>query len=141
MSEGPIVVEVTSTGDVLSIPIGEAIVVEGVQIPAPAAARKLDDLTDVDGAALGLSGQALIKGIDGIWRPANVEGGGGPAGLVYSQLTPAATWSIDHGLGRYPQVTVLDPNGERVLPDLDYGSVNAVTITHAEPLAGTAILT
>lgn len=138
---GPITIEISDDGNVESLAVGDAIVVEGVQIPVGPSARKLDDLTDVDGAALGLIGQALVKSADGIWRPATVGGSGGPGGLVYVQVTPAATWAITHDLGRYPQVTVLDAAGQRLLPDLLYGSLNAVTVTHAEPLAGTAILT
>lgn len=136
-------VEVSDTGEVLAVDIGQAIVVEGVQIPPPGGgAHTLDELDDVEGAALGLIGQALVKGIDSIWRPATVEGGGGgTTGLVFAQVTPAATWAITHDLGRFPQVTVLDPDGQRLFPDLEYGSLNAVTVTHAAPLAGTAILT
>ena len=137
----PYAIEVENTGEVQAHAVGDAIVVEGVQIPATAGARKLDDLTDVDGASAGLGGQALVKGVDGIWRPANVGGGGGPGGLVHLQPTPAASWSITHNLGRYPQVTVLDSDGNRVMPDLEYGSLNDVTLIHAAPLAGTAILT
>jgi len=139
--EEPTVIEVQDVGQVLSVPVGEAIVVEGVQIPATPGARKLDDLTDVTGAELGLTGQVLAKSADGQWRPATVGGGGGLTNFVVLQATPSATWSITHPLGRYPQVTVLDSDGNRVFPDVEYGGINAVTITHAEPLAGTAILT
>lgn len=131
---------ITNDGEVLAVPVGAAIVVEGVQIPAQPTARRLDDLLDVEGADLGLGGQALVKGVDGIWRPANVGGGGGPSGLVFMQANPAASWHIVHNLGRFPQVTAVDPDGVRILPDLEYGSVNDVTLTHAEPLAGAAYL-
>lgn len=138
MSE-PTVIQVEDTGSVQSVPIGTAIVVDGVQIPS-LSARRLDHLQDVDGADEGLAGQALIKGVDGIWRPGNVGGGGGPAGLVFTQNTPAATWVITHNLGRFPQITVVDSDGNRILPDLEYGSVNDVTLTHAEPLTGAAYI-
>ena len=139
--DAPTVIEVGDTGQVLSIPIGEAIVVEGVQIPASPGARKLDDLDDVENASSALAGRVLIKQFDGIWRPGSVEGGTGTSQVVYSQPTPAASWLIEHNLGHYPQVTVLDEVGQRLLPDLEYGSLDAVTVTHAEPLAGIAILT
>ena len=137
----PIVIQVEPNQTVIEVDVDSAIEVIGVEIPEAGGAQRLDDLLDVDGAALGLSGQALVKQLDAIWRPGTVEGGGGSAGLVHLQASPAATWSITHGLGRYPQVTVLDPQGERVFSDLDYGSINALTITHAAPLAGIAILT
>lgn len=135
------VIGVGDTGQVIPVPIERAIPVSGVQIPGFGGARKLDDLTDVEGADDGLPGQGLVKQLDGMWRPGTVSGGGGPVGLVWVQSTPAASWAITHDLGRYPQVTVLSTSGNRILPDLDYGSPNALTITHAEPLAGTAILT
>lgn len=147
MSE-PIVVEVTSNGYVLqvedigeiqTIPIDSAINVEGVQIPSPGPGS-LDDLSDVEGAELGLAGQVLTKGIDGVWRPAAPSGGGGDSGLTFVQNTPAASWLITHGLGRFPQVTAVDSSGNRVLPDLHYDSLNAVTLVHAAPLAGAAYL-
>lgn len=63
-----------------------------------------------------------------------------PVPLIFSQATPAASWPISHGLGHYPQVTVVDPAGNRMLPDLAYADVNTVTIVHASPLAGAAYL-
>lgn len=139
-SDGPTAIEVGNDGEVQAVVIGTAIVVEGVQIPLPHGAKRLDELDDVDGADLGLGGQALVKGLDGIWRPANIGGGAGPSGLVFMQANPAASWQIVHNLGRFPQVTAVDPDGKRILPDLEYGSVNDVTLTHAEPLAGAAYL-
>lgn len=138
----PYAFEVTNTpGGVLEVPVGAAIVVEGVQIPGPPGAQRLDELDDVTGADAGVPGQTLVKDIDGQWRPALVSGGGGLNNYVVLQATPAATWSITHTLGRHPQVTVLDTNNVRVWPDVEYGSINTVTITHAAPLAGIAILT
>lgn len=127
-------------GTVVPVPIEDYTPVSGVEIPE-LGVHDLDDLDDVDGAATGLVGQALVKSPDGIWRPATVSGDGGVASLVFTQNTPAATWSIPHNLGRYPQVTVVDTSGRRLLPDLEYPSLTAVTVTHAEPLAGAAYLT
>lgn len=138
---GPIEVEVANDGEVLAVPIGSAILVEGVQIPPSSeGAQRLDELDDVEGADLALVGQVLAKALDGIWRPVAPGGGSGPSGLIFMQATPAASWLIQHNLGRYPQVTAVDTTGERILPDLAYGSENAVTLTHAAPLAGAAYL-
>lgn len=138
---GPTEIEVVNTGEVLAVAISSAIVVEGVQIPpSDGGAQRLDELDDVEGADLGLGGQVLTKSLDGIWRPAAPTGGGGASGLVFLQATPAATWMIPHNLGGYPQVTAVDVDGFRVWPDLVYGSENAVTLTHAEPMAGSAYL-
>jgi hypothetical protein len=60
--------------------------------------------------------------------------------FTYIQSTPAASWPINHGLGHYPQVTIVDESGDRLISDLAYGDLNHITITHAAPLAGSAYL-
>lgn len=58
----------------------------------------------------------------------------------FNQNTPAATWPVPHGLGRVPQVVVLDPGGNRMLADIVYPDLNTLVITHGMPLAGAAYL-
>lgn len=138
----PSVIQVGDTGQVVAIDIDPAVEITGAQIPPPGGPYRLDDLTDVTGTALSAAGMALVKSPDGQWRGAALTGdGGGIANFQVLQATPSSTWSITHPLGRYPQVTVLDTEGRRVLPDVAYGALDSVTITHAAPLAGTAILT
>lgn len=43
-------------------------------------ATTLDDLTDVDGATAATTGQILLRGSDGIWRPGAAPSSGGTAG-------------------------------------------------------------
>jgi hypothetical protein len=136
----PNVIQIGDSGEVVAVDIDPAVEIVGAEIPPWGGAKKLDELTDVEGADAGFIGQALIKGLGGIWRPGTVSGGGSST-MVILQATPAATWSITHNLGHYPQVTVLGLDNRRLLPDLEYGSVNQVTVTHAEPLAGITILT
>lgn len=62
------------------------------------------------------------------------------AGVTFVQATPAASWPIAHGLGHYPQVTIVDNAGNRMIADLAYVDVNTITVTHAAPLAGSAYL-
>lgn len=61
--------------------------------------------------------------------------------LVYNQTTALATWTINHVLGRYPAVTVIDVNGFAIIADVEYPNISTVVITHAFPLAGKALLT
>jgi hypothetical protein len=74
------------------------------------------------------------------------QGPPGPAGAVggapftYIRDTPAATWPISHGLGRYPQVTIVDPLGNRRISDVVYADINNVSVIHSEPLVGAAYL-
>jgi hypothetical protein len=74
-------------------------------------------------------------------------GGGGPDpdpepgsyGLVHTQATPAATWTIPHLLGRLPVVATYLTSGEVVDTDLD-ASTDQVVVTWPAPTAGWAVL-
>ena len=56
----------------------------------------------------------------------------------FTQAAPAATWTVVHNLGRIPVVSVLNAAGQEVLADVEHGSINATTITHGSPMAGSA---
>jgi hypothetical protein len=62
--------------------------------------------------------------------------GGGTSRYDHTQTTPAATWTVVHGLSRYPHATALDPARNRIWPDLQYPDLNTAVVIHAEPLAG-----
>jgi hypothetical protein len=59
---------------------------------------------------------------------------------VYTFLTPAATWSCPHDLGRAPLVSVLDSAGQAMLADIDQPTNSLVTVTFAVPTSGRVIL-
>lgn len=71
-------------------------------------------------------------------------GGGGGTGedasYVHVQSTPAALWSISHGLGKYPSVTVVDSGGSVVEGDVNYISTNNVQLTFSAAFSGSAYL-
>lgn len=72
-------------------------------------------------------------------HPAEPDGGGaGDSAQVYDQPTPAATWIIPHAKGRIPVVEIYIA-GEMVISDID-ATDTIVTVTHAVPVAGKAIL-
>jgi hypothetical protein len=58
----------------------------------------------------------------------------------FDQATPAATWTINHTLARYPEVTVLDAAGNVVLADVQHTSVAQIVITFGAPQIGKAVL-
>lgn len=64
------------------------------------------------------------------------------AGYLHSQSTPAATWSIFHGLAtRWPHVTVvLEGDTEPVYPDMTHPSLGVTSITFPTAQAGQAYL-
>ena len=57
----------------------------------------------------------------------------GPVAGVYSV-------SITHNLGFYPNVTVKTSGGDILETGIDYNSINQITLTMAQPFAGTAYL-
>lgn len=62
-------------------------------------------------------------------------------GLTVTVGTAAAVWTITHDMGRYPQVLVMNADDEKIEPDVEFTSLNVVTITHGRAVAGRAILT
>ena len=74
----------------------------------------------------------------------NVIGPPGPPGKVetyiHNQTTPSATWTITHGLGRYPAVTIVDSAGRVVMGDVSYTDDNTVTIAFGAAFSGRAYL-
>lgn len=67
------------------------------------------------------------------------SGGGAGASIVYTQASPAASWPIEHNLGRFPGVSVV-VGLEAVLADVTYIDVNHLVVVFAVPTAGTATL-
>ncbi len=73
-------------------------------------------------------------------------GGGAPpapgegTSYQHTQGTPASVWTITHGLGYQPAVTVTDSTGDEVEGDLAYPDANTVVITFSAAFSGTAYL-
>jgi len=96
------------------------------------------DLTLPQTAVMGLP-VALIQSSTG---PAGPAGPAGPPGqsFIYTQSTLASVWTINHNLGVYPAVNVVDSGGTEVIPDVLYNSANTVTLTFGTPTSGRAFL-
>ena len=76
--------------------------------------------------------------------PMGPAGPQGPPGVSspthrYVQVTPAATWLIDHSLTYLPSVTCVDVSGNSIRGEVDYGP-SRVTVSFSEPVAGEASL-
>lgn len=56
---------------------------------------------------------------------------------VHTQSTPAATWTISHGLGRVPHGVTVYISGELVDTDVDVDATTVV-LTFSSPMAGEA---
>lgn len=64
------------------------------------------------------------------WDISNLSG---PVDGIYSI-------AIDHSLGFNPNVTVIDTGGNQLELDMQYNSINTITLKMAQPFAGTAYL-
>jgi hypothetical protein len=59
---------------------------------------------------------------------------------VHYQQLPSATWTITHGMGFVPNVTVCDTQGTSGTGDVRIVNANTITVSFAFPFAGTAYL-
>ena len=60
--------------------------------------------------------------------------------FVYQQLSSGSVWVINHNLGTFPSVTIIDSSGNTVFGDITYTDVNTVTLTFSAAFTGTAYL-
>jgi len=64
--------------------------------------------------------------------------------FVFEQGVPASTWNIQHNLGKFPSVSVVDTlntaNGQVYYGDVKYTDSNNLTVTFASAFSGKAYL-
>lgn len=87
-------------------------------------------------------GPAVVVRDTGLQGPPGPEG---PAGAPesfheYVQASPAATWTIVHGIVRRVHVTVLSTAREVVFADVDQSTPGTVVVTFSAPFAGSAFV-
>jgi len=58
--------------------------------------------------------------------------------FVYTQAVASPTWQVTHNLNKYCAVTVTDTNEFEIFPNIEYTSLNTVTITFSTATAGFA---
>lgn len=61
-------------------------------------------------------------------------------GFTWNQTIPLSVWTIPHNLNKFPSITVCDPLGNIIYPDVKYIDSNIVQITHGSAFAGKAYL-
>jgi len=81
-----------------------------------------------------------------LWVDTDDAGGGGgggttgPIAYVHNQDTVAASWLIEHNLGFFPNVTVIDSSGATVEGDVAHVDNNTLTIQFSGAFTGVAYL-
>jgi hypothetical protein len=61
--------------------------------------------------------------------------------LVFNQDTPSSSWSINHSLGGFPSVSVVDSSNTLIFGEIIYNNTFNVTINFTAPFSGKAFLT
>jgi len=59
---------------------------------------------------------------------------------THNQITPASEWVINHNLGRYPSVAVVDSGGNLVIGNVAYVDENQININFTATFSGKAYL-
>ena len=66
--------------------------------------------------------------------------GGLRRSYVFTQTSALSTWVINHNLNQYPTVMILDDAENVLLAEIDYTSLNTITVSFSSPQSGTANL-
>jgi hypothetical protein len=61
---------------------------------------------------------------------------GSDASFFFTQSTAATVWTVTHGLGKHPAVTVEDSTHREVFAQIDFNSNNQITVTFNAPESG-----
>lgn len=59
---------------------------------------------------------------------------------IHHQQVAAREWLIEHGLGKYPSVTIVDSGGNYVIGDVRYMGDNVLRVAFSAAFAGKAYL-
>lgn len=94
---------------------------------------------------LGLNGEFYIDtSLNKMYGPKTSGSWGDPVNLggtyVHTQGVASSTWIINHNLGYYPSIEVVDSAGTIVIGNYQYVNVNTITATFTDPFAGKAYL-
>lgn len=72
------------------------------------------------------------------WSTAMSFSVGTDATYHHQQVSPSATWTVCHGLGKYPAITVIDSAGTMVEGSYDYVDSNNCVLNFASAFGGDA---
>ena len=64
----------------------------------------------------------------------------GDKNFVYTQAAPAITWTITHNLEKYPSVSIVNSSNQLGYGQVNYISLNQLTVTFSAAFAGKAFL-
>lgn len=118
------------------------VAVNGTSFTAEFGTIQVDVNTNQGAAGLTAYQIALNNGFSGTeseWL-SSLEGDDGAPIFIHTQNVPSTVWTINHNLGSFPNVYVLDTAGDECEGDVDNPTVNQTVITFSAAFAGTARL-
>lgn len=88
----------------------------------------------------GPQGPQGVQGIQGDQGPQGPKGDAAEAGGTYRhvQSVPMATWMVEHNLGFYPNVTVVDSSKREVMGEVQYINQNSLQLIFSGGFSGEA---
>jgi hypothetical protein len=118
-----------------------SVVVVKTVTPAVVVAKVVNPSVIVTGVR-GPTGLMGSTGATGPQGETGLQGPPGPAGSSYThnQGSPSTVWSINHNLGMFPNITVIDSAGSVVEGEERYLDPNNVVLTFSGAFSGTAYL-
>ena len=122
----------TKTDSVVAEPADRLLEVHDPGVAGPPNVLAIGSVTSGAAPAVSITGVAPSQTINFVL----------PVGGNYNhtQSTASSTWTITHNLGFNPAVSVVDSGGNHVIGDVNYVSVNALTISFSAPFGGSAYL-
>lgn len=117
--------------------LGGSVVSVSVGNPSPVITVSIPEEQGVAGPK-GDRGDPGPKGDKG--DPAVPIVGTGDLNFRFDTALPLAIWVVDHNLGKYPAITVIDSSGSHVEGDISYDSLNRVTLSFGGAFSGSAFL-
>ena len=88
---------------------------------------------------MGQPGPQGPPGLTGSTGPVGPVGPGGGS-FVFTQGVPSNTWTINHTLGYFPNLTVVDSSGAVVEGDITYADDDTLVVTFSASFSGKAFL-
>ena len=101
-----------------------------IVVNPPIGSTSASTVVDVSDATTGPQGPAGPQGVPG------ASGGF----FTFTQASPASTWTISHGLGYRPNISVVDSAGSQVEGNTVWTDINNLTITFSGAFSGVAYL-
>ena len=119
--------------------------IRGPQGPAGPAGPPGANGTGLDEVWIGPDDPIVANPTIELWVDSDDASGGGggtsgPVAYVHTQGTVAASWLIEHNLGFFPNVTVIDSSGATCEGDVAHIDSNTLTIQFSGGFTGTAYL-